>query len=1519
MKINKGLRFICLLLVSLMVVSIFPSRTQAAESAGKFVLVAEAGGKLIIAPEYITYTEGQTLGEALQNSGHTFTGMDQGQITAIDDVTGNYTRSDQNGGYDLSVPASSVTHFCFSERSSSESKPNEGLLLLMTVMADYLEKAEDVRKAGETAYETAKQHFVGCSRDDAKMLAYDLNTAVQNYEAALSGTQYAVSFTDGSRVYSDANYPGVTITVENPYGKAWTDDGDGKLDLPVGDYTFCVEQNGLRVEGTIAVSVSTVLPVKLPEELWLNVDSFRLSGSYGSESSEEHRFTDGEFALGEWTNRQTTVLVPDMFTGAVYSYAEYDEEKLSSVPELTAIYTMASTGEQMEKKLAFESWTSGAFEVLSKGTEGNTVVYRLSSESDDGYTYSQDYTVDFARIPTLTSIKVTDQNGTDQAATYAFSGEVNEYTYKVLDTISAINVSATGMEENYAITVNGQALTDSVEIPVSGETEAKVTVSAGGYSNTYTLIIQPGEGKTLSFLSEKEVTVHVVNSNGVVMPYTTHRETATQNRYKYTLVPGETYSYIATKDTYYHIADDFKLEDVANNTITVEFFSMDNWLDDLAFGLGGRAEKFKNTLPLQDGVDKERHHYQVVLPDTEHLVYVWVSSNVSDAAIEARYQQVFSSSAYHGKEMILELTSGLSTGEQMKRFLMDENPVENAVTIRLSAQRNGVTYYQDYVVEIKRQLSIRNIAANCDGVPTTLIRKDGDIGFSFDEKEYDIMVSMAARELELFITRYTENLCFGEEEAGYQVLVDGEDVTQSDSALVELDGTMNTQVVTVTVANGKAPEGNTDYILNILKSPPVVAGFTYAPAEANLDIHEQLTGTRIRPDENGAYQLCEGYCYPYTLTCYGYVAKSGILEVTRDDDNNMVIRDGSDLYEITETDDGGTVCFNWTLSEAQENPAIEAGIASSWSNFRGSETNNAVTDFAVPISAETGTLYWANQIGSGFDADAVGSPILVDGTIITYASNVIYRVDCITGEIIATGTMDHKSSFSITPPTYAEGMVFVALSNGCIQAFNARTLESLWIYNDPLGGQPNCPLVVKDGYLYTGFWNSETGDANFVCITITDEDPSQEKEEKCVSWYQTSKGGYYWAGAYVGEGYVLIGTDDGTNRCNSPTSRLLLLDAKSGQLLDSLENLNGDIRSTIVYDAATNAYYFTSKGGTFYSVQVSDGKKLENPWNVALQNGESGIPMSTCSPVVYNGRAYVGVSGSGQFSAYSGHNITVLDLASKAIAYSVQTQGYPQTSGLLTTAYEVESGYVYVYFFDNMTPGKLRILRDRPGMTAADYVTTERGFTTAYALFTPTGDQAQYAICSPIVDEYGTVYFKNDSAHLMAFGSAVQKIEITTMPEKTTYMAGEKFDPTGMVVTATYANGKTRDITRYVSWREEPLTNQDTTFTVSFDYVMYHNQEDGTEMISGVVSKTPSVTLELTITEGTLGDVNNDGLIDETDAQMILDYEAKLLGYEWNVSVADVSGDGVIDSNDVVLIQQYIAGKFTQFPAEETQ
>lgn len=497
------------------------------------------------------------------------------------------------------------------------------------------------------------------------------------------------------------------------------------------------------------------------------------------------------------------------------------------------------------------------------------------------------------------------------------------------------------------------------------------------------------------------------------------------------------------------------------------------------------------------------------------------------------------------------------------------------------------------------------------------------------------------------------------------------------------------------------------------------------------------------------------------------------------------------------------------------------------------------------------------RLAAGTGSRSTGCPLLVDGVLIVYAGDTLYRIDPVSGEILTQAKMDHASSFSITPPAYAKGMVFVGLSDGTIQAFDAKTLQSLWIYHDPLEGQPNSPITICGDYLYTGFWRSEEFPANFVCLSITDEDPTRTDEEKTACWYWTNPGGYYWAGAYACEDYVLVGTDDGADESTSMTGSLLLLDAKTGRLLDKWDSLYGDVRSTICYDTATKAFYFTTKGGWFCGVQTektSDGWRLRasSKWTLKLENGSSTVQaMSTSTPVVYNGRAYIGVRGTAQFDEYSGHSLTVVDLASHKIAYRALTQGYPQTSGILTTAYEAQSGYVYVYFVDNYTPGKIRVLRDKPGQTRVEYVTKESGVDTPYVLFTPSGKDAQYAICSPIVDSYGVMYFKNDSAKLMAVGPSAT-LEITRKPNKTQYKAGEAFDPTGMQVDLVYAYGMRRDVTKYVQWSEDPLTEDDAAIDIRFPYVLYHDQDsEESGRLTNVKTQTPVASVQLTVEPGT--------------------------------------------------------------------
>lgn len=59
-------------------------------------------------------------------------------------------------------------------------------------------------------------------------------------------------------------------------------------------------------------------------------------------------------------------------------------------------------------------------------------------------------------------------------------------------------------------------------------------------------------------------------------------------------------------------------------------------------------------------------------------------------------------------------------------------------------------------------------------------------------------------------------------------------------------------------------------------------------------------------------------------------------------------------------------------------------------------------------------------------------------------------------------------------------------------------------------------------------------------------------------------------------------------------------------------------------------------------------------------------------------------------------------------------------------------------------------------------------------------------------------------------------IEVTTAPNKTTYIEGQSFDSTGMKITATYNNDATNEITNYIVTDRDNLTTDKTAVTISY-------------------------------------------------------------------------------------------------------
>ena len=392
-----------------------------------------------------------------------------------------------------------------------------------------------------------------------------------------------------------------------------------------------------------------------------------------------------------------------------------------------------------------------------------------------------------------------------------------------------------------------------------------------------------------------------------------------------------------------------------------------------------------------------------------------------------------------------------------------------------------------------------------------------------------------------------------------------------------------------------------------------------------------------------------------------------------------------------------------------------------------------VTSAETPIN--NASLLFAKKFGGNYKA-APTPPVVVGDTLLVVSGVKLYKLDAKTGEEIASVKMQGTTLYTTTSPLYADGKIFVALDDGIVQAFDYETMKSLWIYTDSIGGQAICPITYDNGYIYTGFWVGETEYANYVCLSVKDENTKSETESKNPKWTHKALGGFYWAGSFVTDKYVIVGKDDGKKNSEN-SSKIISLDKSTGKTVSTL-NVSGDIRSSVLYSAETDAYYVSSKAGYIYKFSMDSSGKLSS---LKTYTASGAV---TATPVIYNDRIYVGCQNgaSGKF--------IVLDAKTMKEIYTCDMQGYPQASMLVSTGYEEATGKVYIYSTYNAKPGGITVFEDGKGQTSA--VKTE--------LFTPESDMQQYCISTISVGADGTLYYKNDSGNIIAVGEKEPEVKL---------------------------------------------------------------------------------------------------------------------------------------------------------------
>lgn len=648
--------------------------TQAVNANNYFYFSAETASKLLIAPVRLTFTDGQTIRQALNASKYSFTtDASTGFISAIESVIGNYIYGSTPSDVSIDSAANTVTHFRFSEAMNST--PSSGLQTLMQVMADYLTEDADVQNAAAKEYETALDGYLGVASENAQSYANAITAKINAYKNGQK-TQYAVTFSG----YSGDSY---AVSAVNDYGKQFTDPNrTGTLQLPAGGYTFYVRQENRMVSGKITVSRAMTVSASLPSGDWFNESSLKISSGYDADFDANCY----EYTL---TDHTATVQVPDSFTGRLYPYFELS----TTGAKVKAVYTDVS-GAAREKDIPAKSKATSIDNALSRGAAGSTVILRASKAGSDNYTQSMDLTLRLDRMPTLGSLRVTNAAGTAQAATESFSSTKTEYTYKILDSENTLKIYPTATVSGSVITVNGNVLDadGSATATISGNTTVTITVSSGNYATTYTLTIQPGQGKKVTFKTASDVTLTVVNRNGEELAYTKTIGSGGTVNYLYTLVPGDDYSYVATQGTYYHAKKSFTLG--SSEVIQVSVVQGD-WLTSLALGNSENTGSKGNLFP-EASFSKSTHTYTVNVPDYSSAVYAWAT--VARGSCSAVYPR--QSSASGGSATVSVVIPSKLTGTNLMQALLTGSAYSNVLTFRVSYLDKSVdvTYYTDYMI-----------------------------------------------------------------------------------------------------------------------------------------------------------------------------------------------------------------------------------------------------------------------------------------------------------------------------------------------------------------------------------------------------------------------------------------------------------------------------------------------------------------------------------------------------------------------------------------------------------------------------------------------------------------------------------------------------------------------------------------------------------------------------------------------------------------------------------------------------
>lgn len=431
-----------------------------------------------------------------------------------------------------------------------------------------------------------------------------------------------------------------------------------------------------------------------------------------------------------------------------------------------------------------------------------------------------------------------------------------------------------------------------------------------------------------------------------------------------------------------------------------------------------------------------------------------------------------------------------------------------------------------------------------------------------------------------------------------------------------------------------------------------------------------------------------------------------------------------------------------------EHPDVDAA----WNGFANGGSGSSAD--ALTPTTKTDTPSWAlnllteEQQKAGASASA-SDPIVANGKVylVTGASvwggktwnAVLNEIDPETGSVLRS--LELGSSMDTTcRPVIAQGIILIPLSGGYLQAVSAKTFETLW-YSDAFTKQNLSSLTVDGDYVYINtldYWSGNGNDVQNGTVRRINIHTGAIAGSASVA-----DGGYYWSGGLMVNGYYVVGGDYGQVRVYS---------ADLSKLVGSIKLSGGNIRSALtVHDGYI--YAVTRDDGTLHKLTIGSDGSITEAAKVQF------AAYSTSTPVFSGKYAFIGGTTVNNWKAKAKAKakglLSIIDLSDMSVKQITKADGEElgfESKG--TPLVSTHDGETYVYFTLNGAKGNW------PNYTTGGGVYMYKlGDAEATEVFVPGSGYANYCMASVVCDQFGNLYYTNDSGHLFCVKSQAHRVK----------------------------------------------------------------------------------------------------------------------------------------------------------------